>query len=149
MGLSLKMINFMYTIKTFYYYSCPSLKRRRVSFFSPEARSRCSLRGRAVAGVRKEEARVLIRISHLSVRVLYVWRGSATHVVIFALLNWARTNFISPSFAFLERRRTLRSFCFRTKKANPRLWGNNVGLGGESEPKGAELESRRSGRDLG
>lgn len=39
-----------------------------------------------VAGVRKEEARgVMIRISHLS--VLYVWRGSATHVVIFALLN--------------------------------------------------------------
>lgn len=38
-----------------------------------------------VAGVRKEEARGVIRISHLS--VLYVWRGSATHVVIFALLN--------------------------------------------------------------
>lgn len=40
-----------------------------------------------VAGVRKEEARSVIRISHLSVCVLYVWRGSATHVVIFALLN--------------------------------------------------------------
>lgn len=49
-----------------------------VALYSPSA---------VAAGVRKEEARGVIRGSGLSARVLYLWRGRATHVVRFALLN--------------------------------------------------------------